>query len=341
MQSLRVRLDDKLTWDALYAAHRRSSKSKGLRSEVMNFNLRECENLTKILWSLRDETYQPSNYRRFMVYDPKKRLVLALPYWDRIIHQWLIEEFIKPYYIPRFINDSFACIPERGTHAAADKIESYMRTMYSRYGSNYYIIKMDISKFFNNIDPDILFGILSRSITDPKLLRLIHRVIFDGDDHEGIPIGNYVSQYFANIYLNELDQFCKRQLHIEFYVRYMDDFIALAPTKPEARYIYEQANDFIVSRLNLKMNPKSRYYPAWQGLDFVGYRLFGCYRLLRKRSKAKLRHIIHDFETGVIDEDQFVCRAYAWLGYARHANSYNYHHKYLGQYSQLFDKYQV
>lgn len=339
--SIKTKLDDKITLELFLAAHRRASKSKGLRSEVLTFNRNKIGNLFKIMNAINNETYLPSNYRRFIVHDPKDRMVLALPYWDRVIHQWVIEEFIKPFYIPRFINDTFACIPGRGTHKAASRIEYYMRRMYKQYGSHYYIVKMDISKFFNSIDPHILFKILSKRIKDPKLLRLIYVIIFDGDDHDGIPIGNYVSQYFANIYLNELDQYCKNKLGLKYYVRYMDDFVALVPDKATARRVFAAINEFIVEKLNLKMNPKSRYYPASRGLDFVGYRMFGKYRLLRRRSKVKLRLLLRRFTDGRDDLDKFICRAYAWLGHARHANSYHYRHKYLGYLKCYFPRFNV
>lgn len=130
MGQLRAKLDDHLNLDKFLAAHRRASQSKGLRYEVLSFNLNKYGNLFRIMDAIRDETYLPSKYWKFWVYDPKKRLILALPYADRVIHQWYIEEFIKPYYIPRFIKDSYACIPKCGTHAAIDKIQQYMRHMY-------------------------------------------------------------------------------------------------------------------------------------------------------------------------------------------------------------------
>jgi retron-type reverse transcriptase len=121
-----------------------------------------------------------------------------------------VEEFIKPFYVPRFISDSYACVPERGTHKAVDRTAYFMKYMYQKYGNDYYIIKMDISKFFYSIDRDVLFGILSRKIADRRLLELIRRVVYSYDlTQKGIPIGNYTSQYFANIYMNELDQYVK------------------------------------------------------------------------------------------------------------------------------------
>ena len=279
--------------------------------------------------------YLPSKYWRFWVYDPKKRLILALPYPDRVVHQWYIEEFIKPYYIPRFIYDSYACIPGKGTHAAVDRIQRYMRRMNCENNGHYYILKMDISKFFNSINLNILFDVLQKVIVDPKLLDLTYTILFEDGEHDGLPIGNYVSQYFANIYLNELDQFCKRRLKIKFYVRYMDDFVALAPNRLMARQWFNEVNEFVVSQLNLQLNRKSRYYPANLGLDFVGYRIYNDYRLLRPRSKKKLASLINDYEHGVIDASDFVQRINAWHGHARHADTRRLVDSRLGKYRDI------
>lgn len=335
MKYLKTRLDDCLTLEKFQAAHQRASKSKGLRSEVLKFNINEVGNLIGIMDIIGSGRYRPSKYRRFWVYDPKKRLILALPYPDRIVHQWYIEEFIKPYYLPRFINDSFACIPGRGSHRSVDRIQHYMRSMNVRTGGHYYIVKMDISKFFNSIDPTILYNILAARIQDSKLRQLTYTIIYDGDDHPGIPIGNYVSQYFANIYLNELDQFCKQQLKIRYYVRYMDDFVALAPNRAIARQWFDEIGGFVQTNLNMRLNRKSCYYPASHGLDFVGYRIYNDFRLLRKRSKRKLRAIIADYEAGVDSRDIFIQRINAWSGHAGHADTYRLIQAKLSQYADI------
>ncbi len=319
---LREKFDDHLSFTDILAAHERASKSKGLRYEVLSFNLNLNSNLMRIVDALANETYLPSKYWKFWIYDPKKRLILALPYADRVVHQWFVEEFIKPYYIPRFIADSYACIPRRGTHAAVDKIQQYMRHMNQITGGHYYILKMDISKFFNSIDLKVLYDILARVIVDPKLLRLVHTIIFEDGEHDGLPIGNYVSQYFANIYLNELDQYCKHELGVKYYVRYMDDFVALAPNRNIAKQWFAQIDRFVAERLNMRLNGKSCYYPTGRGLDFVGYIIHHDYRLLRRRSKRKLAELIDNYERGLIETDDFIRRINAWSGHARHADTY-------------------
>ena len=210
-----------------------------------------------------------------------------------------------------------------------------MRRMYRETGGRYYIAKMDISKFFNSIDLFIMYEILAKSISDQKLLDLIYTILFDDGEHEGLPIGNYVSQYFANIYLNELDQFCKHTLRIHYYVRYMDDFVALAPNRKIASEWFAQIQSFVVERLNMSLNTKSRYYPCSQGLDFIGYRIYNDYRLLRKRSKRHLSEMISEYEKGMVNDEQFVRRINSWHGHAIHADTHHLIERKLSPYQDM------
>lgn len=334
---LDAKLEDKLTIEAIYRAHCRARKGKTTRSSVVDVDLRPMIYVTHILNVLRDGIYVPSRFREFTVTDPKKRLVLALPCVDRIVHQWLIEEFIKPYYLPRFIKDSYACIPGRGSHAAVKRIQGYMRDMRQRQGK-YYIVKMDISKYFYNIDRDVLFKILKRVITNSQLLDLLHTIIFSDEERVGIPIGNYTSQYFANIYLNELDQYCKHNLGVKYYVRYMDDFILLAPNKRKAKRWYRAIQRYAEGYLHLKLNPKSCFYPSSHGLDFVGYKIMNNCLRLRQRSKRKLNNIIWNYQHDYTTEADFVTSIAAWLGHAGHANAKTYIRKRLWSYRDMLLK---
>lgn len=338
MRRLKTKLQDRATLGAFMRAHERASRGKACRSEVLKFNLNLASNLVAITSVVHDGSYRPSTYRRFWVNDPKQRLILALPYPDRIVHQWLVEEFIKPYYIPRFITDSYACIPGRGTHASVKCLQRMMTSINNEAGANYYAIKFDISKFFNSIDRDILLKILRRRIADLKLMNLLTVIINDGDNHDGIPIGNYISQYLANIYLNELDQYCKQQLHLRYYVRYMDDFICLLPEKSAAQRVFALVNNFVTSQLNLQLNPKSRYFPGRLGIDFAGYRIYHDHILLRRRSKLKIRQILSDFNRQIDDTRRFEQRMNSWLGHAIHADSYHYRVQILGHYQDKYSR---
>ena len=218
---------EKLTFEKLMQAHKRARVHKAYKSEIITFEFNLENNITNLLNNIKNKKYHLGKYHEFVIYEPKQRTIKALPYIDRIVHQWYIEEFIKPYFVPKLIFSTFACISDRGTHKAVSQIEKYMRIYKRNYG-DFWVLKCDIAKFFYNINPYILFNILKKSIADKELLAFTKLLIFDSREFSesvGIPIGNYTSQFFANIYLNELDQYVKRVLKVKYYVRYMDDFI--------------------------------------------------------------------------------------------------------------------
>lgn len=189
--------------------------------------------------------------------------------------------------VPKFISDTYACIIGRGTHKCFKKTQYYMRCMRKLYG-DYYIIKLDIKKYFFNIDRNILYNILKENFKDKKVLKLA-KIILGDFREKGIPIGNYTSQYFANIYLSKLDYFIKFDLKIKYYCRYMDDFVILVPDKESACCVYTLVRDFLGKYLLLELNKKSRYYPSRLGCNFCGFIIYEDYVLLRKRFKRNIK----------------------------------------------------
>lgn len=333
--TIRNVFDKKLNFENLLSAHYRARKQKVRKSEVIKFEMNLENNLTNLLHHLQNNTYKVGQYRTFYVTEPKLRKIEALPYVDRVVHQWYVEEFIKPNIVPKFIKDTYACIPGRGTHKAVDTVQRYMRICKRNWG-NYWILKCDIHKYFYSIDPDILFNIMKKYITDKKLLFLTKCLIFDSrSDSIGIPIGNYTSQFFANIYLNELDQYVKHNLKIKYYVRYMDDFIFLLKDKESCKNVKNLVNEFVTNNLKLELNQKSRYYPCNQGLNFCGYRIWPTHRLLRNRCKRKILKKVRKWnkvwETGNLNFSIVMPSLQSWMGHSSHANSYNFKRKVIKQ----------
>src|SRR5574344_1627965 len=280
--------DKKLTFISLIKAHKRAVMGKRNKIEVLLFEMDLETNIANIYDNLKNEKYKLGKYREFKIFEPKERIIKSLPYKDRVVHQWYVHEFIKPYFVPRFINDSFACIDSRGTLKAVVKTQKYMQKMYEKYG-NYYIIKGDIKKFFYSINKDILFNILNKYIQDKKILWLTKILIYDNDDIKGIPIGNYTSQYFANIYLNELDHYLKDKLKIKYYLRYMDDFIIILKNKEDCKNILNKIKIFVNKKLDLELNHKTKYFPSKFGANFCGYIIHENYLLLRKSAIKKIK----------------------------------------------------
>ncbi len=332
----------KLTFEKMLQAHNRAKLHKSNKDEIIKFEFNLENNLINLVNSIRNGTYKLGNYFSFKIYEPKERIIKALPYKDRIVHQWYVEEFIKPFFIPKFINTSFACLENRGTHKAVLQVQKYLRVFEQKY-KDYWILKCDIKGFFYNIDQNILFNILKKQISDKALLKFTKLLVFNNsfDNNIGIPIGNLTSQYFANIYLNELDYYVKHNLKIKAYVRYMDDFILLAKTKKEAKNLKFVISNFLAEHLHLELNHKSRYYPSSMGVNFCGYRIFSTHRLLRQSSKKKIKKKIkkwnHLYKLNKLNIPLAIQSLNSWKGHISHCNSYNLEKKTINKCNFIFD----
>lgn len=334
----------KLTFEKMYDAYLRARLNKSLRREVMEFEENLETNLVNLILEIKNGTYKLGKYRVFKVYEPKERVIKALPFRDRVVHQWYVHEFLLPYVVPKFIYDSYACLHGKGTHAAVRRLEKFMKECRRKYG-NFYIVKMDIKKFFYTINPYILYSILKRYIKDKALLKLTELLIFDDVEKKGIPIGNYTSQYFANIYLNELDYFVKHKLKIKYYIRYMDDFVLLVKDKEEAISKFLKITNFLKEKLDLDINHKSKYYPSDMGVDFCGYRVFYTHKLIRNRSKRKIRSNIKKWKRlnkkGKLNLQNLESSFQSWKAHIKHANSYNLEKKYSNKIDDILIEYML
>lgn len=325
-----------LTFEKMLQAHKRARKHKTYKKEVIRFELNLENNIINIINQLKNKTYRLGKYFTFKVYEPKEREIKALPYKDRIVHQWYVEEFIKPYVLPRFINTSFACITNKGTHKAVNEVQRQMR-IYKKTLGDFWVLKCDIKKYFYSINPYILFNIMKKYIYDKDLLFLTQILIFNGPidkNKVGIPIGNYTSQFFANIYLNELDQYLKRELKIKYLTRYMDDFIILLKTKQDCIDVKNKIVKFLAENLKLELNDKSRYYPYKMGVNFCGYRIFCTHKLLRLSSKKKIKKNVkmwnNRYKNKCLNLPHTMQCINSWLGHSSHCNSYKLQQKILG-----------
>lgn len=318
--------DDKLTFQKLLEAHERASKGKKNKKEVILFEMDLETNIIKILNDIKNNKFKFGKYREFIIYEPKERIIKSLPYRDRIVHQWYIEEFIKPYFFPRFIIDTFACLDNRGTHKAIIKTQLYMRKMEKKY-NNYYVLKCDIQKYFYSIDKNILLSILEKYINDRKLIKFTE-LILGNLDEKGVPIGNYTSQFFANIYLSELDYYIKDKLKIKYYVRYMDDFILLLPNKNISKELYQQIQNFVKIKLNLKLNKKTKYFSSEFGIDFCGYKIYETHIILRQRFKKKVKKSIILWNklsySNKLNNNKMRMSLNSYIAHMNHCNSYNF-----------------
>ena len=287
-KTIRNEFDKNLSYEKLMNAHKLSRKGKGYRKETILFNLKQEDYIMWLYERLKTGTYTHSGYSVFYVTEPKLRKIEKSIYLDRIVHRWVVDNFLEPYFVPTFINTSYACLKNKGMHKACLDVQNTMKHL-SRTWKEYYILKMDVRKYFQNIDKDILYRILNKKIQDNKLLWLLKEIIYSNEGKKGLAIGNYTSQMFANIYLNEIDQYVKNVLHCKYYFRYLDDSIAIFKTKEEANRALEKIRAFLKNKLELELNEKTQIFKNKQGINFCGYKI-NEYRLkIRDKRKKKTK----------------------------------------------------
>ena len=287
-KTIRNEFNKKLSYDSLMKAHKLSRKGKGYRKETILFNLKQEDYIMWLYEKLKTGTYKHSGYTIFYVTEPKLRKIEKSIYLDRIVHRWVVDNFLEPYFVPTFIATSYACLKNKGMHRACLDVQKTMRHL-EKIWREYYILKMDVRKYFQNINKDILYKILLRKIQDNKLLWLLKEIIYSNEGKTGLAIGNYTSQMFANIYLNEVDQYIKNKLHCKYYFRYLDDSVCMLKTKTEARAALEKIKQFLAENLELELNEKTQIFKNKQGVNFCGYKIKP-YRLkIRDRRKKKTK----------------------------------------------------
>ncbi len=315
-----------LTYDKLLEAHSKSRKGKGYRKEIILFNLKQEEYIMWLLEKLQNKTYKHGGYSTFYVTEPKLRKIEKSKYIDRIVHRWLVDNFLGPAFIPQFISTSYACLKGKGMHKACLDLQKEMKHC-QRIWNDYYILKMDIAKYFDNINKTILLKILKRKIKDKDVLWLIKEILYAQKREKGLEIGNYTSQMFANIYLNEIDQYIKHILKVKYYFRYMDDSVLFVKTKQEAKEILEKIKTFLKMNLELELNKKTQIFKSKQGVNFCGYKI-NTYRLkIRDKGKRKLKEKVKQLKKDIKQGKMTSKEAYKYLaghlGYIKIANTYN------------------
>ena len=325
-KTIRNEFDKKLSYENILKAHKLSRKGKGYREEVILFNLKQEEYAMWLYENLSNMTYKHGGYTTFYIYETKMRKIEKSRYIDRIVHRWVVDNFLIPYFVPTFINTTYACLKDRGMHKACLDLQFAMKHC-KRKWDNYYILKMDVRKYFQNIGKGILYNVLKKKINDKKLLWLLKEIIYSNEGEKGLPIGNYTSQMFANIYLNEMDQYIKHQLHCKYVFRYMDDAVILLKTKEEAKDALEKITIFLRDKLELELNSKTQIFKNTQGVNFCGYKI-NEYRIkirdkgkkkLKKKIK-KLKYMIRNEEISSKEAKKYLC---GHMGYIKIANVKN------------------
>ena len=318
------------SFENIHLAYLKARKNKRYKKEVLEFSANLESNLVLIQNILINKIYIPSKYRYFKVYEPKERLIAALPFFDRIIHHALCN-ILDPIFEKRFIYDSYACRVNKGILKGINRTTQFLRSAVHKYGiNNIYCLKGDISKYFPSISHKILMNIIKKRIKCQETLWLIDRILNSEGlfQNYGLPIGNLTSQLWANIYLNELDHFCKNILKQKFYIRFMDDFIILHNYKNYLRIILNKIQNFVNNKLKLILNIKTQLFPVTKRcIDFLGYRIMFDYRILRKTNITRIKNRFKKFEKLLFQNNISLklikASILSWLGHCKHADTYN------------------
>ena len=327
------------SWDNLLLAYRRASKGKRGRAPAATFEYRLEDNLLQLQRELVDKTYRPGPYTSFYIHEPKRRLISAAPFRDRVVHHALCN-VIEPLFERRFICDSYANRVGKGTHRALDRCQQFAR-------HHRYVLQCDIKQFFPSIDHTVLREILVRVIADPDVMWLVDRILasgvgvlseeyemvwFPGDDllavhrSRGLPIGNLTSQFWANVYLNPFDYFVKRELRCKAYLRYVDDFLLFADDK-ETLWRWRAAIIERLARFRLVLHDAhSHPYPVTEGIPFLGFTIFPTHRRLKRRKgiryHRRLKRLLASYQAGEIELDRVHVSVQGWVNHVRYGDTW-------------------
>jgi RNA-directed DNA polymerase len=328
-----------MSFDNLYEAWRKARKGKRYKPTAAAFEQNLEAELLQLHRELETEQWQMGGYRSFTIHEPKRRKISAAPFRDRVVHHALVR-VIEPIYEGKFIFDSYANRVGKGTHKALDRCTYYMR----RYK---YVLQCDIQQFFPAIDHNILKSILAKTVACQPTLDLCGKIIDSGvgvlseeydmryfpDDDlfavergRGLPIGNLTSQFWANVYMNELDQYVKHTLRCKAYIRYVDDFLLFADDKATLHQWREQIITFLQSlRLTIHEH-RAQPKPITQGIPFLGFTVYPSHRRLKRTKgvsyRRHLKTLHKQYHAGLIIYAKIPRSINAWSGHVQHGDTF-------------------
>lgn len=328
----------------LHAALEDASRGRRYQKDVLAYNLDAWEKLTLLREEILSGGYCIERYYIFYIHEPKLRMIMSISFRHRIV-QWAIYRVVNPLLVPGYIKDTYGCIPGRGSLGAMNRLKYWLELVSRKEGETWYFLKLDISKYFYRVSHRILKEILAKKIKDERVLEILYGIIDckhtpfglpPGKNPEdvpleerlydvGMPIGNLLSQLFANIYLDALDQFCKRVLGIRYYIRYMDDVIILSNSKLQLREWKDRIGTFLEVELELNLNQKTCIRPIAQGIEFVGYRVWADEVNVRKstslRIKRNLAGVCVKYAEGKLTLQEVTQRFNSYIGMLGHTDS--------------------
>ncbi|HJJ19961.1 MAG TPA: RNA-directed DNA polymerase [Bacilli bacterium] len=306
-------LEEIFTFENIYAAHKWCRKSKQHKGEVVRFEIDLSKNITELIKELTSRKYKLGKYRKFKLFEPKERLIEALSYKDRVVLMCFVTNVLKPIISKHVIYDNAACQKNKGTDFGLNRLTKFLkREFINEHGNDFYYLKCDIHKYFPSINHEVLLNKLKRiGLTDDELY-MARLFMTNYETSVGIPLGNLSSQWYALIYLDDLDRFIKEKLQIKGYIRYMDDFILIHKDKNYLRYCLKEIDSFCKERLKVELNAKTQIGKVKNGIDFLGFRLIltetgKVIKKLRGSSKRRIKRHLRNLkkleDKGIVDRE--------------------------------------
>ena len=355
--------------DNLYRAFQNAKSGKGWYKEVKQIEKRPYYYLAGLQYMLRNKLFHTSEYEIFLLNEgKKKRDVYKLPFFPDRIAQWAILQVIEPFLIANMTTDTYSAIPHRGIQPIVNDLRGYYRKkkvngkekkvwipsiLLSDEENTRYCYKIDLHHYYQSINHELLKQKYRKVFKDPDVLWLLDEIAdsintateedlielylsgeVEADPNTGIPIGNYMSQYSGNFYLSSFDHYIKEDLQVKHYYRYMDDIVIFAGTKEELWEIHGKVTAYIQENLHLNIKGNYQVFPTKvRGVDFVGYRFFGEYTLLRKSTaiifKRKMRSCRKKMENNIPPTYGEWCSYNSYQGWLMNCDSYRLYKKYM------------
>ena len=327
------------SYNNLLLAFKKARKGKSKKDYVIKFEENLETNLRIIQFELINKIYKPKRLKLFIIRDPKTRKICKSSFRDRIVHHAIVN-ILEPIYEKIFIYDSYASRKYKGQHKALIRFDKFKRKV-SLNGkklegikdNNYvcdYCLKADIKHYFDNVDHEILINIIKEKIKDDDLIGLIEQILNNNLNKikdKSMPLGNYTSQFFANVYLNKLDYFIKHNLKVKYYIRYVDDFIILHNNKETLEYYKEKINNYLNKELKLELHEdKSKIISLHKGVKFLGFRNFYYYRLLKRSNIKQIKRnlLLRQMkENDYLNDAKFKAKIQGWIAHSMWGNTFN------------------
>ncbi len=311
----------------LYQAYLKSKSGKGFSKSSQKFQIAALDGIHQIKRRLETKTYKVSPYNEFVIYEPKERIIKSGSFVDKIVQHSLSDNVLIPMLNKEFVQTNFAGQIGKGTLYGLDCLKSQMYLAYCKYGYNCWIIKTDISKFFYNIDHDILKDIVRYFVEDDDVYWLCEKFI-NSTEGLGLPLGNQLSQVFALMYLSGLDHYITGELGVKYYGRYMDDFYLIVKSKEYAKWCLNSIYEF-VHTLGLELNGKTQIIPFKNGIKFCGFHTYVTQdgKVIRKlknenkrTAKKKFKKMVGLVKAGRLSKEEFYESYNAWKNHISHGN---------------------